>query len=98
MENHNLNKAQKAKIQEYGEPLIEYIQQTETNYATSRYINKKTSIKATNSEIGTAMSAFNQIYNENFNWSTEDSTRNQWMIYRLQQKNLEKLADQILEP
>lgn len=92
-----LSSGQKGQLQNHGQDLIQYIQETDTPYATSQRIIDEAGIDADPQSIGNAMSAIEELYDENFDYTAGESTRGQWIIFKLKKQPLDELADQILE-
>jgi hypothetical protein len=92
-----LPNTQKGNLNKHGESLIKYIQNTEENYATSNYIASEMLGDPDPAEIGTAIAGIGQIYNEKIDYTSNSSTRAQWMLFKIRDLPLQKLADEVLE-
>lgn len=92
-----LANTQKGSLQKHGETLIQYIQDAEQNYATSKEIASNIEGDRRPHEIGTALGALEKIYGKNFDYTSGKSTRGQWMLHRLNEAPLQELSNQVLE-
>lgn len=93
-----LSSGQKSQINELTPELINYINNTDRAYASSRLINETLDQDYRPEQIGLAMSAISEIYETEIDYTSGETTRGQWMIHKIKDLPLEKLQKQILEP
>lgn len=83
----------KRKIQ----PIINYTENPDSPpYASASRIIKEHNLETRPQELGLAIKAVSEIYETELDY-THDQSRAQWMIYKMEDLPLQKLADQILE-
>lgn len=92
-----LPNTQKGNLKKHGQSLINYLQSTEENYATSKYISSQMPENADPAEVGTALAGIGQLYNEKIDYTSNSSTRAQWMLFKIRELPLQELADEVLE-
>lgn len=93
-----LSSGQKGSLKKHGENIIQYIQNTDTPYATSKRIKKEANLQTSTTEIGNTLGAIGEIYNQDIDYSSSPSTRGQWILHEIQDLPLQELTDEILEP